>query len=199
MLDWSAYQFHPSFVLGFHGTEKSIVDKVVKQQRRTHLDHSTKSYDWLGHGVYFWENDPARGLEWAASGKKNGKIAHPDVVGAIVDLGRCLDLTTQIGLKEVRLAHHVYKNLMLEAGLPMVSNRMGKDRVLRDLDCAVIETLHQMREDQQLAPYDSIRAAFPEDEPLYAEAGFRAKNHIQLCILNETNCIKGYFRPLSAA
>jgi hypothetical protein len=199
VLDWSAYQFHPSFVLGFHGTEKSIVDKVVKQQRRTHLDHSTKSYDWLGHGVYFWENDPARGLEWAASGKKNGKIALPDVVGAIVDLGRCLDLTTQIGLKEVRLAHHVYKNLMLEAGLPMVSNRMGKDRVLRDLDCAVIETLHQMREDQQLAPYDSIRAAFPEDEPLYAEAGFRAKNHIQLCILNETNCIKGYFRPLSAA
>lgn len=88
---------------------------------------------------------------------------------------------------------------MLEAGLPMVSNRMGKDRVLRDLDCAVIETLHQMREDQQLAPYDSIRSAFPEDEPLYAEAGFRAKNHIQLCILNETNCIKGYFRPLSAA
>ena len=199
MLDWSAYQFHPSFVLGFHGTEKSIVDKVVKQQRRTHLDHSRKSYDWLGHGVYFWENDPARGLEWAASGKKNGKIAQPDVVGAIVDLGRCLDLTTQIGLKEVQLAHHVYKNLMLEAGLPMVSNRMGKDRVLRDLDCAVIETLHQMREDQQLAPYDSIRAAFPEDEPLYAEAGFRAKNHIQLCILNETNCIKGYFRPLSAA
>ena len=45
----------------------------------------------------------------------------------------------------------------------------------------------------------AIRAAFPEDEPLYAEAGFRAKNHIQLCILNETNCIKGYFRPLSAA
>jgi hypothetical protein len=196
VLDWSAYQFHPSFVLGFHGTEKSIVDKVVNQQRRIHLDHSTKSYDWLGHGVYFWENDPARGLEWAASGKRNGKVEKPDVVGAIVDLGRCLDLTSQTGLQEVQLAHSVYKNLMHEAGLPMATNHMGKDRVLRDLDCAVIETLHQMREDQGLATYDSIRAAFPEDEPLYADAGFRAKNHIQLCILNEAKCIKGYFRPL---
>jgi hypothetical protein len=173
-----------------------MVDKVVNQQRRIHLDHSTKSYDWLGHGVYFWENDPARGLEWAASGKKNGKIEKPDVVGAIVDLGRCLDLTTQTGLQEVQLAHSVYKNLMHEAGLPMATNHMGKDRVLRDLDCAVIETLHQMREDQGLATYGSIRAAFPEDEPLYADAGFRAKNHIQLCILNEAKCIKGYFRPL---
>lgn len=119
-------------------------------------------------------------------------------MGAIVDLGRCLDLTTQTGLQEVQLAHSVYKNLMLEAGLPMLINHKGKDRVLRDLDCAVIETLHQMREDKVLAPYDSIRAAFPEDGPLYADAGFRAKNHIQLCILNEAKCIKGYFRPIPA-
>lgn len=118
------------------------------------------------------------------------------MVGAIVDLGRCLDLTTQTGLQEVQLAHTTYKNLMHEAGLSMVTNHRGKDRVLRDLDCAVIETLHQMREDQGLVPYDSIRAAFSEDEPLYADAGFSAKNHIQLCILNESRCIKGYFRPL---
>ena len=135
MHNWGAYQFHPAFVLGFHGTEKATVDAVVKQQDRIHLAPSTKSYDWLGHGVYFWENDPARG-------------------------------------------------------------RKGKDRVLRDLDCAVIETLHQMRKDQGLPPYNSIRATFPEDDPLYSDAGFRAKNHIQLCVLDEGQCIKGYFRPL---
>lgn len=58
-----------------------------------------------GWGIYFWENDPARGLEWAASGKKNGKIKRPDVVGAIIDLGLCLDLTTRTGLEEVQLAY----------------------------------------------------------------------------------------------
>jgi hypothetical protein len=194
--NWGAYQFHPAFVLGFHGTEKATVDAVVKQQDRMHLAPSTKSYDWLGHGVYFWENDPARGLEWATTGKKNGVIKRPDVVGAIIDLGRCLDLTTQTGLQEVQLAFHVYRDLMSAAQLPMATNRKGKDRVLRDLDCAVIETLHQMRKDQGLPPYNSIRAAFPEDDPLYSDAGLRAKNHIQLCVLDEGQCIKGYFRPL---
>lgn len=105
MANWEAYQFHPSFVLGFHGTERDTVDKVVAQKSQVHLAHSTKSYDWLGHGVYFWENDPARGLGWAATGKKNGKIKKPDVVGAIIDLGHCLDLTTQTGLEEVQLAY----------------------------------------------------------------------------------------------
>lgn len=196
MPDWSAYQFHPSFVLGFHGTEKTTVDTVVDQKRRVHLDHSKKSYDWLGHGVYFWENDPARGLEWAKSGKKNGKIKQPDVVGAIIDLGLCLDLTTQTGLEEVQLAYAAYKKSMHEANQTMAQNFMGADRVLRELDCAVIEVLHQLRQDEGAPPYDSIRAAFPEDDPLYKDSGFRAKNHIQLCVLNESKCIKGYFKPL---
>jgi hypothetical protein len=87
---------------------------------------------------------------------------------------------------------------MRGAILPMATNHKGKDRVLRDLDCAVVETLHQMRMDQGLPAYDSIRAAFPEDAPLYTEAGFRAKNHMQLCVLEERKCIKGYFRPLAS-
>lgn len=77
MHNWGAYQFHPAFVLGFHGTEKATVDAVVKQQDRIHLAPSTKSYDWLGHGVYFWENDPARGLEWATTGKKMASSKGP--------------------------------------------------------------------------------------------------------------------------
>lgn len=197
MPNWSAYQFHPSFVLGFHGTEKATVDTVVSQKRRMHLDHSKRSYDWLGHGVYFWENDPARGLEWAASGKKNRKIKRPDVVGAIIDLGLCLDLTTQTGLEEVQLAYAAYQKSMHEAKQVMAQNSKGVDRVLRELDCAVIEVLHQLRLDDGAPPYDSIRAAFPEADELYNNAGFRAKNHIQLCILDEKKCIKGYFRPLS--
>ena len=133
-------------MLGFHGTEKATVDAVINQKRVLHLDHSKKSYDWLGLGVYFWENDPARGLEWAASGKKNGKIKRPDVVGAIIDLGLCLDLTTQTGLEEVQLAYAAYQKSMLEAKQVLAQNSMGVDRVLRELDCAVIEVLHQLRQ-----------------------------------------------------
>lgn len=66
--------------------------------------------------------------------------------------------------------------------------------MLRNLDCAVIETLHKVREDEGLRAFDSVRGVFWEGNELYPQAGFREKNHIQLCIKNP-NCIKGFFLP----
>ena len=42
--------------------------------------------------------------------------------------------------------------------------------------------------------YDSVRGVFWEGKPLYPNAGFAEKNHIQICVCNP-NCIKGYFLP----
>jgi hypothetical protein len=65
---------------------------------------------------------------------------------------------------------------------------------LRDLDCAVFETIHKIRKEENDPVYDSIRGVFWEGEELYPNAGFREKDHIQICIRNP-NCIKGYFLP----
>jgi hypothetical protein len=71
------------------------------------------------------------------------------------------------------------------------------DLLLRYLDCAVIETLHLERITANKKPFDSVRSAFIEGEPVYPNAGFYTKNHTQLCIRNP-NCIKGYFLPKTA-
>lgn len=194
---WALYQRSPSFVLGFHGTEKSLVDAVVAG-KAVHLKKSDGKYEWLGHGVYFWENDPQRGLEWASSGNTKKKIKNPDVAGAIIDLGRCLDLTTRMGLDEVAEAYATLRDSYAQAGLPLPQNTGGKDQFKRELDCQVIQTLHLYRQDNGLPPYDSVRAPFQEDDPLYAGASFRIRNHIQLAIIN-TDCIRGYFRPIMSA
>ena len=70
----------------------------------------------------------------------------------------------------------------------------SKDLILRHLDCAVIEFLHQNNKATQGIPYDSVRAMFVEGEPLYEGAGFHAKSHIQICVRDE-RCIKEFFRP----
>jgi hypothetical protein len=70
----------------------------------------------------------------------------------------------------------------------------SKDLLLRDLNRAVIENLHQQRALNNLTPFDSVRGVFTEGKPLYDGAGFHEKNHIQICIRNP-NCIKGYFVP----
>jgi hypothetical protein len=192
---WGLYRWKPAFVLGFHGTDRSVVDSVV-QNPESGLKKSENTTEWLGHGVYFWEQDPARALDWAANGKTKGTVSEPSVVGAVIDLGYCLDLTTLSGLSEVKLAHETLQRLCAESGVAMPKNTGGPERLRRDLDCAVIQALHQYRVDRGMPAFDSVRAPFPEAGLLYEESGFRAKNHIQVCIINTTRCIKGYFKPI---
>ena len=67
----------------------------------------------------------------------------------------------------------------------------GNDLLIRNLDGAVIEHLHTIN---TARPFDSVKGIFVEGKPLNEHAGFREKDHIQLCIRNP-NCIKGYFLP----
>jgi hypothetical protein len=133
-------------VLGFHGTDWAVVDVVVSNPSKG-LKKSESKTEWLGHGVYFWENDPARAMDWAANGKTRGKVIEPSAVGAIIDLGYCLDLTTITGLEEVRQAFEGLSSVYEQLGLEPPQNSGGRDRVRRELDCAVVQALHQYRVD----------------------------------------------------
>lgn len=185
-------------MLGFHGTERTVVDHVVSR-KTGHLKKSEGRFEWLGHGIYFWENDPQRGLEWADHGNTKRKIEHPDVVGAIIDLGLCLDLTTRIGLDEVAEAFATLRDSYATAGLELPKNTGGDDNVRRELDCQVIQAVHAYRQERNMPDYDSVRAPFLEDRRVYPGAEFRVGNHIQICIVKPENCIKGYFRPITDA
>jgi hypothetical protein len=45
-------------VLGDHGCEKSVADRVLTGDDT--LRKSEKRHDWLGSGIYFWEHGPER-------------------------------------------------------------------------------------------------------------------------------------------
>lgn len=57
------YSVLPSFVLGFHGCDKETAEKVFVGKAR--LRNSTNDWDWLGSGIYFWENNPHRAMAYA--------------------------------------------------------------------------------------------------------------------------------------
>ncbi len=196
------YSKRAGLILGFHGCDKSLRDKVVTQTI-SNLKPSVNDYDWLGNGVYFWENSYERALQYAKDLKKNphkstSNITSPSVLGAVIDLGYCLDLLDSEYLNLLRVGYDFIKSLEKEYGLPIPENKpIGKqqDLLIRKLDCAVIETIHQFNkefEDQQ--EFDSVRGVFFEGKELYPNAGFKEKNHIQIAIRNP-NCIKGYFIP----
>ncbi|MDD2621116.1 MAG: hypothetical protein PHC92_10670 [Syntrophomonadaceae bacterium] len=76
----------------------------------------------------------------------------------------------------------------------MPENYGSSDMLLRPLDCLVLETLHDYNESQKRPSFDTVRGAFLEGEKPYPTAGFKQKNHIQICVRNP-NCIKGYIVP----
>lgn len=194
------YEILPGLLLGFHGTDQSVVDRVLRGG--CHLERSVNSYDWLGNGVYFWEYSPQRAFEFAEQAARDGRcsrgrIRNPAVIGAVIDPGRCLNLLEASALEQVKQSYLALSESTTE--LPV--NEGGIDRRKRHLDCAVIELLHQIRTESflddgtPLKPYQTVRGAFWEGQKLYPNAGFKEKNHVQL-VVRDMSCIKGYFVPV---
>lgn len=191
------YSSLPNFILGFHGCDRKIGEAILAGA--VVQVPSVNAYDWMGHGYYFWENNPARALDYAEEMKKfpkrtRGEIKEPFVVGAVIDLGLCLNLLENKSLQILKSAHLMLEEFAKASGTRLPVNKESTGEILlRDLDCAVVEMLHQYRQEKGVRAYDSVRGMFAEGSALYPGAGFRERNHIQICVRNP-NCIKGYFR-----
>jgi hypothetical protein len=77
-----------SFVLGYHGCDAEAGEKLLQN---VPFQKSKNDYDWLGSGIYFWEANPNRALDWAhelgkRKRRKGSGTFRPFVVGAVIDL-----------------------------------------------------------------------------------------------------------------
>jgi len=107
----------PAFVLGFHGCDEAVGETIL--DGHLSIESSNNDHDWLGAGAYFWENDAARAMRWAQHVQQHPqgfqhKITTPFVVGAIIELGECLDLFNSECLDDVREAHAVLERMWSE-------------------------------------------------------------------------------------
>lgn len=196
-----------SFILGYHGCYRDVGEKLLAGDV---FVASEEEYDWLGPGVYFWENDPRRALEWAKEKVKRAKRGEPMVVGAVIVPGRCLDLTTRDDLDLLQAAYESLKFVNERAGADMPRNKdlahdRFNDRKLRFLDCAVIRHLEKNIEDEAeevrakgeipvVLPIQTVRGLFVEGGELYEGGGFFQKTHSQIAVVDQTS-ILGVFRP----
>ena len=190
------HRLRTSFILGYHGCDQATADKLLSGDS---FQKSNNDYDWLGPGIYFWEANPFRALSFAEEAKRRkiAKISKLAVVGAVIEMGFCLDLATQAGIEQVQKAYDVLKQLSVAANIQLPRNETGSDYLQRKLDCAVIRQLHEIRQQDKNKPIDSVRGIFLEGKRIYPGAGFRDKTHSQVCVCNPEQ-IKGVFRVKSA-
>ena len=179
-----------SLILGYHGCDLATAHKIVAGQEPQ--IPSNNKHDWLGSGLYFWEDSHSRALRWAQN-DDSGKIKTPAVLGAVIDLGNCLNLIDAENLDLVKTAHKTYLDFCAASGLKPLENK-GQDFHARYLDKIVFETLHNLRKEKNEQPFDTVRAFFVEGELLYPKAGLRSLDHIQICV-RDPRKIVGYFLP----
>lgn len=202
------YSSRPNLMIGFHGCDKSVREKLVLKPNL--VRQSQETFDWLGHGFYVWENNHERALQWAKDKSKRGKINFPSVVGVVYQLNNCLDFTDSASINILSRYYSLMKDDFAELQKELPANKdLPRDKyhdlILRELDCAVIEYIHQQMAEKiktdvntngfsDLYQFDTVRGVFTEGGPAFEGAGIQMKNHIQICIRN-LNCIKGFFVP----
>ena len=186
-------------VLGYHSCDRDIAEELLAGSTKSRP--SENDHDWLGHGVYFWENNPKRAMHWArfmaAHPKFQRRVRTPTVVGAVIDLGNCLDLTEAMSLEMVHTSYYCLKELYENQGLLLPENKPafeGDEELLqRCLDCAVINMVHELRKADGLEEFATVRGIFPEGGSLFPGSAIRNKTHIQICVRDLQN-IRGVFR-----
>jgi len=205
-MDKSLYSRRSNLVIGFHGCDKTVVDAVVAG--KTDLLSSTNDYDWLGNGIYFWENNEERAWQWAKdlAKRKNSQIKEPAVVGAIIDLGYCFDLTDSTYLQELKAAYEAMVTVYKESGIELPKNTSignSTDLLIRKLDCAVVQTALTYNQDANAHPYDSVKGVFWEGQELYPNAYIgQARIHLFLFIsfsLKHFSIIPCFFQKKSVS
>ncbi len=100
-------------------------------------------------------------------------------------------MTTKSGIDQIKQAYSTLSKSVEEADTKLPDN--GTDLMARHLDCAVIMTLHDIRNVEGLEAIDTVKGVFVEGAEAYPNSGFMKETHIQICVCNP-ECIRGVFR-----
>jgi hypothetical protein len=165
-------------IVGHHGTSRQVAETVLSEGFRA----SQNSYDWLGDGVYFWQDAPLRAMEWAISTFGHDAVVIEATI-EVRDFINLLDIEWMSWLTDV---HDQYLDELKKSGQPLP---VQTDRAHR-LDRAVINFGVSILETSGLRVRGVI-GAFREGRPVFTNSALYSHSHVQIAVRDLsliTNC-----------
>lgn len=160
-------------VYGFHGTSRERAIQIKRHGFRA----SSNDYDWLGDGIYFWQDAPRRAREWAE--QRHGDAAA--VVGARLTLSReCMDLLDIDWWEQLEQAHALLLAEATRTKTPVP--QQSSTSLAHRLDRAVINYSTRLAKSKGLR-IPAVRAAFTEGSPVYPQSAIYNRSHVQICVI----------------
>jgi len=167
---------------GYHGTTEDISEIIISEGFKP----SHNDYDWLGSGIYFFQDAPENALHYADRMLKRKKIGIKNlaVVGAVIRLEDCMDLLDATKWKDFFAQAYIGFETMCEINnIPMPR----QDDYFRGRDRAVIEYgIENVLRLGHSYNIRVIRAPFIEGAPMFPGSKLFLLSHIQIAVRDST-------------
>lgn len=154
---------------GFHGTTRTAAQQILDNG----FSPSQNKYDWLGDGIYFFQDAPHRALEWAAK-----QFSEPVcVVAAKIELVDFIDLLDIDWSSWLAKVFDRYLSDLKKAGHSLPVQRGGA----HSLDRAVLNYAVEVLESEGYR-VRGIRGAFAEGHPVFPNSALLTHSHVQIAV-----------------
>lgn len=183
-------------ITAHHGTTATIAARIKGGEEFT---PSTNIGDWLGTGIYFWQDAPKRAAYWARRAARRAKDK-PAVLETQIDLTNCLDLLDLFAFNtmkvecaefERRTSGYEQDPLVIEDGATVyppdgtrLVDRNKKDKALFDFATASIEA-------KTGKPVPVVRSAFLWGEALHKTSFVFDWSNVHICV-RDHSAIQSY-------
>ena len=156
-------------VKAYHAGDNKEIENLIAGQ--PYMTTSYHSNNWLGEGLYFWENNPSKAEKWQLD-KAKGAILQCDI-----DTQNLLNLLEDTGhsdsfFKKAKTLSQKYDSKYL--------NDREKQKFL--LDCKIFNEYKKEFRDQ----FSGIRMAFYLGESISKDGNIFTGQHIQICLWDFT-------------
>jgi hypothetical protein len=178
--NWGSFtllEIQPIIVTGYHGTSEKAALQILEGDFKV----SENSWEWLGHGIYFWQDAPYRALEWATEwlGRKGYK-GPMGVIAAKIDLRNFIDL---LDLKAMALLGSLAGDFL--AQLEQDGRSLRNNPPLNRLDCGLFNFATNVLGSQEIE-VAGYRAACVEGERITPDSPIFDKSHVQIAVIDKT-------------
>jgi hypothetical protein len=163
----------PLRVYGYHGTNREKAQEIIDGG----FNLSTNDYDWLGTGVYFFQDAPVRAWTWARERYPDS----PAVIKSELALENCIDLLDIDWYPIFRETYAMFVSAYQKANVPLPRQNPERSKAHR-LDCAFFNYIVEKILESQDEPIGSIRAVFNEGDRIYPNSAIFDRSHIQISI-----------------
>jgi hypothetical protein len=159
-------------VYGYHGTSRSRAERILAEGFMA----SDNDYDWLGTGIYFFQDAPFRAKLWA----EEQHPQEPAVLQAVLRLENCIDLLDIKWHLPLIKIYDLFEESYRSMNELLPTQNPERSKAHR-LDCSFFNYSFNYVACQGKM-VESIRAAFIEGERLFPRSAIFDLAHVQVAI-----------------